>query len=57
VLSPNDFTDLDAVEDRLLAFQEHYQQIATPFEWRFSRADLTRLLERLRQQDHLRLAA
>ena len=57
VLTPNDFGDLDAVERRLLAFGERYQQIATPFEWRFTRADLRRLLERLRQQDHLRPAA
>ena len=33
VLTPNDFADLDAVEARLLAFGERYQQLATPFEW------------------------
>jgi hypothetical protein len=46
VLTPNDFADLAEVEARLLAFQDHYQQIASPFQWRFTRADLHRLLAR-----------
>jgi hypothetical protein len=47
VLQPNDFVDLDALEQRLLAFGRHYEQIATPFEWKFTRHDLDRLLTRL----------
>jgi hypothetical protein len=47
VLTPNDFDDLTAVEQRLLAFQRHYEQIAQPFEWTFTRRDLDRLLHRL----------
>lgn len=47
VLTPNDFQDPAEVEARLLAFQERYQEIATPFDWKFSRADLERLLARL----------
>jgi len=47
VLQPNDFPDLDALEQRLLAFGRHYEQIATPFEWKFTRRDLERLLTRL----------
>jgi len=47
VLTPNDVPALDAVERRLLDFQEHYEQLATPFEWRFTRADLHRLMARL----------
>jgi hypothetical protein len=46
VLTPNDFADLDEVEVRLLAFQAHYEQIATPFEWKFTRKDLNALLAR-----------
>ena len=46
VLTPNDFTDLDQVEARLLGFQHYYEQIAKPFEWKFTRADLRRLLNR-----------
>jgi DDE superfamily endonuclease len=47
VLTPNDFTSLAAVEERLLRFQEHYEAIAQPFEWRFTRYDLLALLNRL----------
>ena len=57
VLTPNDFADLEAVEARLLAFGERYQQLATPFEWRFTRVDLARLLQRLNGRDHLQSAA
>ena len=32
---------------RLLAFGRRYEQIASPFEWKFTRADLKRLLTRL----------
>ena len=58
VLQPNDFHDLAAVEERLLAFQHHYEEIAGPFEWTFTRRDLERLLERLdRREPVLGLAA
>lgn len=46
-LQPNDFTDLDALEHHLLAFGRHYQQIASPFEWKFTRADLDRVIAKL----------
>lgn len=49
-LTPNDLPDLKAVEDRLLAFQRHYEKIATPFEWKFTRDDLHRLLTRLEKE-------
>jgi hypothetical protein len=47
VLTPNDFPSLAAVEDRLLRFQTHYEQLATPFEWTFTRSDLQALMKRL----------
>ncbi len=46
-LTPNDFTSLAEVGVRLPSFQEHYQGIAKPFAWRFTRADLAELLKRL----------
>jgi DDE superfamily endonuclease len=46
-LTPNDFRSLDELEHRLLGFQSHYQQVARPFQWRFSRRDLRRLLAKL----------
>jgi len=44
VVTPNDFTDLAALEAHLLAFGRRYEQIAAPFQWRFTRADLHQLL-------------
>jgi hypothetical protein len=57
-LTPNDFEDLDALTARLLAFEAHYRQIAQPFDWSFTRADLDRVLERIADREpELRLAA
>ncbi len=39
-LTPNDFPDLAAVEQRLLDFATLYNDTAAPFHWRFTRADL-----------------
>lgn len=46
-LTPNDFSSLSKVEDRLLGFQERYQEVAEPFKWKFTRADLDRLSAKL----------
>jgi hypothetical protein len=47
VLTPNDFPSLKALKARLLRFQLHYESIAAPFEWKFTRADLRDLVTRL----------
>jgi hypothetical protein len=47
VLTPNDLNSLTAFEERPLAFQDHYQSAAKPFQWRFTRRDLASLLEKL----------
>jgi hypothetical protein len=57
VLIPNDLTDLAEVEQRLLGFQRRYEQTAVPFAWRYTRADLDRLLRRLNDQEQLTKAA
>jgi transposase len=57
VLSPNDFTDLAEVVQRLLAFQRRHQQTAVPFDWRFTRADLDALLHRLGDHHDLPMSA
>jgi hypothetical protein len=54
VLTPNDFPSLLAVEDRLLRFQTHYERLATPFEWKFTRSDLASLLARIGDDTGLR---
>jgi len=57
VLTPNDFTDLAEAQQRLLAFQARYQQAAAPFDWRYTRSDLDRLLRRLDETEQLTKAA
>jgi hypothetical protein len=47
VLSPNDFSDLAQVEERLAAFESRYNAVAKPFDWRFTRHDLNELLARI----------
>jgi transposase len=57
VLTPNDFVDLAEVERRLLGFQHRYEQTAVPFDWRYTKADLDRLLRRLNEHEQLAHAA
>jgi hypothetical protein len=47
VLTPNDFSDLVAVEHRLLAYETRYNATARPFAWTFTRIDLERRLAQL----------
>jgi hypothetical protein len=57
-LTPNNFADLDTLERTLLAFGRRYEQIAQPFEWKFTRKDLQKVLDRLDQRTpELQLAA
>ncbi len=46
-INPNDFRDLDALADRVLAFQHRYNLSASPFGWTYTRADLNAFLRRL----------
>jgi hypothetical protein len=58
VLTPNDFSSLQAIVNRLDAFEHHYNQIATPFDWTFTRHDLEGLIARVAEHEpRLRLAA
>jgi hypothetical protein len=47
VLTPNDFTDLDQVRQRLVDFERLYNQIAQPFAWNFTREKMNHWLDRL----------
>jgi hypothetical protein len=58
VLTPNDFHCLEAVEERLMHFQDRYEEIAKPFEWKFTRGNLSKLLIKLsKHSEDLRLSA
>jgi len=48
---PMTFLPWRAVADRLAEFERHYEQIAKPFQWRFTRRNLNDWLEKLAQQD------
>jgi hypothetical protein len=50
VLTPNDFSSLADLENRLLAFQSHYERTASPFKWTFTRRDLHTLLAKIAAQ-------
>ncbi len=50
VLTPNDFASLQELEERILRFQDHYEQIARPSQWKFTRQDLQRLMKRIDQR-------
>ena len=57
VLTPNDFTSLAELSERLMVFQALYEKSSEPFEWKFTRHDLQSLLEKLKQNSSLPLAA
>jgi hypothetical protein len=59
LLTPNDFPDLKTLEHQLLAFQDHYEKIAKPFKWKFTKKDLNRILVKLSsdKMGHEKMAA
>ncbi len=57
VLSPNVFDSTTELARTLNAFERHYNQIAEPFDWKFTRQDLAELLARLDQEQPAALAA
>ncbi|WP_210435574.1 hypothetical protein [Saccharopolyspora sp. ASAGF58] len=51
VVSPNDFTDLVEVEQRLAEFEKRYNATARPFQWKFTQEDLSVLLVLVSQHE------
>jgi hypothetical protein len=47
VISPNDFASTAQLAATLLAFIGRYNQTARPFNWKYTAADLARLLDRI----------
>lgn len=51
----------EAVAEQLANFDPHFESIAHPFEWKFTRADLNALVARMRdrnpQSQHMKMAA
>ena len=51
VLSPNEFDSLTELEEILMSFQEYYEKISQPFEWKFTKDDLKRLLQKINSKE------
>lgn len=56
-LTPRHFHNLDALAERITAFQAEWQKRAKPIDWRYTRRDLDDLLERLNDHHALPAAA
>ena len=50
VLTPNNFTGLGQLAERLLEFQYYWEATAQPFAWMYTKADLAKLLAKLKQK-------
>jgi hypothetical protein len=48
-LTPNDNCSLEDLARRIILFQQRFEEIAKPFEWKFTRHDLIQLMGRLLQ--------
>ena len=47
VVSPNDFFDTNAIASVLAGFEDRYNAVSQPFDWRFTKDDLNELLARI----------
>lgn len=47
VLTPNDFMSLAELRERIEKFERHFESIAKPFEWKFTRKNLDDLMKKL----------
>jgi hypothetical protein len=55
-LTPNDIGSLPELAQHLMDFAQHYRNVARPFEWTFTRADLDGVLAKITDRDHAPLA-
>jgi len=53
ILTPNDFKELEVLEQKLLGFQSRYEEIAKPFKWKFTKEDLKRILSTLSDYNNI----
>jgi hypothetical protein len=53
VLTPNDFESLEELESSIFSFQSEYEKVAKPFEWKFTRKDLEKLLSKFNDKQKL----
>lgn len=46
-LTPNDFATLPKLARHLMDFGQHYRTVARPFDWKFTRSDLAKVLDKI----------
>jgi len=49
VLTPLDVVDEATLTSRLIGFQDYYQEVAKPFNWKCTTADLKKRLDALKE--------
>ncbi|MFQ5604123.1 MAG: hypothetical protein ACE5HS_12730, partial [bacterium] len=49
-LTPNYFSSLDDLAATIIAFQKRYEHAAKPFEWKFTKENLTKMMSKLSQK-------
>jgi len=57
LLTPSTFASTAKGQDQVLQFERYYEQAARPFQWKFTRRDLDRLLEHLEAVEYEHAAA
>ena len=50
-IKPGNFRDLEHLAERVLGFQDRYNQTASPFDWTYTREDLNAFLRRIEHHD------
>ena len=50
-IKPGNFRDLKHLAERVLRFQDRYNQTASPFDWTYTREDLNAFLRRIEHHD------
>jgi hypothetical protein len=53
VLTPNYFSSIEALTKTIINFQEHYEKLAKPFEWKFTKVKLQALLTKISEKPDL----
>lgn len=55
ILTPNYFTSKEQLRKTIFDFQTYYQNIAKPFEWKFNKNDLAKLMRKLTEVEPVSL--
>ena len=54
-MTPNYFTSKEQLRKTIFDFQTYYQNIAKPFEWKFNKNDLAKLMRKLTEVEPVSL--